>query len=158
MAAAASARPAPEMGPRAALLVWGGAPLVVGLALVGVGAEEEGAALALAGLFNVIYGIHTFGRLGPDDAEDEAGAADAARAAASSAVWTGALTLAAGLVVVIDGYFVRRLPLGSWAAVPLAVTAVGLLRLQQGAAARRAAQRAAAKVEKKRRLGHRRAP
>lgn len=37
----------------------------VGLALVGTGPSEVGMAISLAGLLTLIYGIHTFGRLGP---------------------------------------------------------------------------------------------
>ncbi|MFO0588193.1 MAG: hypothetical protein U0441_11665 [Polyangiaceae bacterium] len=36
-----------------------------GLALVGTGPNEVGMAITLAGLLTLIYGIHTFGRLGP---------------------------------------------------------------------------------------------
>lgn len=41
----------------------------LGLALVGVGPSEAGMAVTLAGLLTLIYGIHTFGRLGPDPAK-----------------------------------------------------------------------------------------
>jgi hypothetical protein len=165
MAAATEPRPAIELAPRTALLVWGGAPLVVGLALVGAGADE-GAALALAGLFNTIYGIHTFGRLGPDDAPDEDGAASDREEAATNGVWTGALTFLAGLVVALDGHLVRRLgPVsGGWAAATYGVMAVGLLRVRQGVMAQRAGRVSArlrertAKVEKRRRLDKSPAP
>lgn len=42
---------------------------VLGLALVGTGPSEAGMAITLAGLLALIYGIHTFGRLGPEPAK-----------------------------------------------------------------------------------------
>jgi hypothetical protein len=47
------------------VLVAGGAALVVGVALVGLGPSNVGAALTLGALVTMLYGIHTFGRLGP---------------------------------------------------------------------------------------------
>lgn len=41
--------------------------LLLGLAMVGVGESDAGAGVTLVGLLVVIYGIHTFGRLGPDE-------------------------------------------------------------------------------------------
>jgi hypothetical protein len=41
---------------------------ILGLALVGVGPSDAGMAVTLAGLLTLIYGIHTFGRLGPEPA------------------------------------------------------------------------------------------
>jgi len=159
MTAATEPRPRPsiELGPRTALLLWGGAPLVIGLALVGVG-SDAGAAVALAGLLNTIYGIHTFGRLGPDEPAGDGDAAGAGRQeAAADAFWTGGLTFLAGLVVAFDGHLVRHLDLrlGPWAVATYGVMAVGLARVRQGFVAQRAAARArerAARVEKRRRL------
>jgi hypothetical protein len=54
-------------GPRRALLA-GSSLLLVGLAMVGVDSSTEGAALTLLGILILIYGIHRFGRLGPDEA------------------------------------------------------------------------------------------
>jgi hypothetical protein len=52
-------------GPRHA--VGGGALLLlVGLAMVAVGPSKVGMAVTLLALPLLIYGIHTFGRLGPD--------------------------------------------------------------------------------------------
>jgi hypothetical protein len=150
MPATTEPRPPIEIGPRSALLLWGGVPLLIGLALVGAGAEDEGAAIALAGLLNTIYGIHTFGRLGPDDAEE--GAASGRREAAENAVWTGALTVVAGLAVAVDGHLVRHLAPGGWAVTAYGALIVGALRVRQGLAGRRAAARATARVEKRRRL------
>jgi tetrahydromethanopterin S-methyltransferase subunit C len=151
MAAATEPRPPIELGPRSALLFWGGGLLLIGLALVGAGAEDEGAALALAGLLNTIYGIHTFGRLGPDDAAE--GPDGSRQQIAQVAVWTGALTLVAGLAVALDGHLVRHLAPGGWAVVTYGVMAVGALRIRQGFVARRPAR-----VEKRRRLRKSAAP
>jgi hypothetical protein len=41
--------------------------LMMGLAAVGVGDSDVGAGLTLFSLVLLIYGIHTFGRLGPDE-------------------------------------------------------------------------------------------
>jgi hypothetical protein len=52
--------------PRRALSA-GSALLLVGLAMVGVDSSSEGAVVTLIGLLILIYGIHSFGRLGPDE-------------------------------------------------------------------------------------------
>jgi hypothetical protein len=44
----------------------GGLLLVAGLALVGVGPSDAGMALTLLALLVLIYGIHSFGRLGTE--------------------------------------------------------------------------------------------
>ncbi|WP_437950291.1 hypothetical protein WME98_05350 [Sorangium sp. So ce296] len=44
----------------------GGMLLVAGLALVGVGPSDAGMGLTLIALVVLIYGIHSFGRLGPE--------------------------------------------------------------------------------------------
>jgi hypothetical protein len=60
-----AASPAEQRGARRALAA--GATLGIGgLALVGIGPSDAGIALTLAGLLLLIYGIHTFGRLGPE--------------------------------------------------------------------------------------------
>lgn len=41
--------------------------LLLGLALIGVGPSEIGMVITLLALVALIYGIHTFGRLGPDE-------------------------------------------------------------------------------------------
>ena len=51
--------------PRLALAI-GGALAAVGLAIVGVGPSDFGAAVTLLGLVVFIGGIHSFGRLGPE--------------------------------------------------------------------------------------------
>lgn len=59
-------------------LTVGAVLLVLGLAVVGSG-STDGAAIALTGLIVTIYGIHTFGRLGPEgDAESPEPAATTA--------------------------------------------------------------------------------
>jgi hypothetical protein len=63
--ASAKAAAKAEKGPRGALRA-GGTLLVVGLAMVGIDASEAGTAVTLIGLLVLIYGIHTFGRLGPE--------------------------------------------------------------------------------------------
>lgn len=50
--------------PRRALTA-GGVFLLLGLALVGMGPSDPGMVVTLAALLLMIYGIHTFGRLGP---------------------------------------------------------------------------------------------
>lgn len=56
----------------------GGVLLLCGLAMVGIGPSDMGMGVTLAGLVVTIFGIHTFGRLGPDAApgaqDAEAGA------------------------------------------------------------------------------------
>jgi hypothetical protein len=54
----------PERRPRLALAA-GGVLLVLGLALVGGGPSDFGKWVALAALLLLIYGVHSFGRLGP---------------------------------------------------------------------------------------------
>lgn len=44
----------------------GGLLLVAGLALVGVGPSDAGMALTVLALLVLVYGIHSFGRLGPE--------------------------------------------------------------------------------------------
>ena len=63
--ASAKAAAKAEQRPRNALRA-GGTLLLVGLAMVGIDASDAGTAVTLAGLLVLIYGIHTFGRLGPD--------------------------------------------------------------------------------------------
>src|SRR4051812_45263889 len=101
----AETTPPIEQAPRRALL-WGAGLLVLGLAAVGVGQADEGAALAPAGLLITIFGIHRFGRLGPDDpAPKEAPGVTApvdfaaVRAGAVDAIWMGGLAVLAGTVV-----------------------------------------------------------
>jgi len=55
-----------ERRPRRAL-TWGGALLLFGLAMVGIGSAESGSIVTLLGLGILVYGIHTFGRLGPEE-------------------------------------------------------------------------------------------
>jgi hypothetical protein len=52
-------------GPRRVIAI-GGMLLAVGLALVGIGPSDEGMAITLFALLALIYGVHAFGRLGPD--------------------------------------------------------------------------------------------
>src|SRR5690348_8584547 len=91
-----------EQAPRRALL-WGGGVLVAGLAAVGVGQPDEGAVLALCGLVVIIYGIHRFGRLGPDDPrarEDGDPQGDAV-----DTLWKAGLVLIVGLAITLGSYF-----------------------------------------------------
>lgn len=50
-------------------LVAGGALVPFGLALVGTGPSEAGAFVSLGALLTLIYGIHAYGRLGPDEGD-----------------------------------------------------------------------------------------
>ena len=52
------------------VLVAAGAVLILGLAVVGVSASPLGRWITLAGLLLMIFGVHTFGRLGPESARD----------------------------------------------------------------------------------------
>lgn len=61
---AAASEPPDPATPRRALTV-GGAFLLLGLALVGTGPSEIGMVVTLGALLMLIYGVHTFGRLGP---------------------------------------------------------------------------------------------
>lgn len=88
---------AAEAGPRRTL-AWGGAALTLGLAIVGVGSPAEGGPVALAGLLIVIYGIHRFGRLGPDDIDPGEAYATSL---ASDAIVAGAAALLAGTAFVV---------------------------------------------------------
>jgi len=151
--------PAIEGGARSALLVWGGGMLVAGIALVGVGAGAEGAPLALAGLFNTVYGIHTFGRLGQDDVLDPEGSG---APLVSSMAWTGALTALAGILVALDHHGVwtgghpgLRPQAGSWAITAYGLVALGLARV---ARARSLETGRKAKVEKRRHMDKSPAP
>jgi hypothetical protein len=171
MAAAAGAASATaasrdiEEGPRSALLVWGGGMLIAGLSLVGAGAGAEGAPLALAGLLNTIYGIHTFGRLGPEDlgAPGESSGESSASARATSMIWTGVLTALAGGILAVD-HALGKGGVGPWVVTTYGLVLLGLARVRQG---RRAlaggakpdnARRAKARVEKRRRLDKSPAP
>lgn len=51
--------------PRRSLAV-GALALLVGLGLVGTGESDLGMAIVLGALLVLIYGVHSFGRLGPD--------------------------------------------------------------------------------------------
>lgn len=69
---AAPARPAtsPHAERRARrALISGSALLLLGLAMVGVDTTDVGAAITLLGLLILIFGIHSYGRLGPDEPE-----------------------------------------------------------------------------------------
>jgi hypothetical protein len=75
--------------------------LILGLSLVGIGYDGAGMVPALGGLLVLVYGIHTFGRLGPVDEapppEDEP--LLATERAAWSGIWLGGLFAVAGLAV-----------------------------------------------------------
>ena len=53
-----------ERRPRRALAI-GGVLLALGLAIVGVGPSDLGTGITIVALVTLIYGVHTFGRLGP---------------------------------------------------------------------------------------------
>jgi hypothetical protein len=148
MATAASPiAPSFERGPRRSLF-WGGGLMVLGLALVGVGAPDEGAVISLLGLFLTIYGIHTFGRLGEEGAPPDE--ASLARARASDQMWRGGLAFLAGAAVTASGYVAAS---GGGSAV-LAYGAIlgGAIQFFRGLAARGQVRKPQAKVEKRRRL------
>jgi hypothetical protein len=168
MAAAAVIGSGVESGARSALLVWGGGLLIAGLVLVGAGAGAEGAPVALAGLLNTLYGIHTFGRLGPEDLGPDPGETGdpAARARAASMIWTGLLTALGGGVVAVDRVL-GNYATGPWVVTTFGLVLLGLVRVGQGRRAREAAIRGAEaapvrkktrRVEKRRRLDKSPAP
>ena len=47
-------------------LVVGALLLLIGVGLVGVGPSEAGSVIVVVALLAMIYGVHSFGRLGPD--------------------------------------------------------------------------------------------
>ncbi len=55
-----------EANARRALML-GGALLLLGLAFAGVGRATIASVVAIPGLVLMIFGIHTFGRLGPQE-------------------------------------------------------------------------------------------
>ena len=143
-----------ERGPRSTLLVWGGGFLVFGIALVGVGEAAVGAPFLLAGLLNTVYGIHTYGRLGPEDETPDA--EGVARATRSTTAWTGGLTALAGVLVAVDHFTTARISTDAAAGT---LVAYGLVVL--GFARVMRAQRkpkVKAKVEKRRRMDKSPAP
>jgi hypothetical protein len=98
-------------------LGWGAGALILGLAVVGIGSDDLGVLPVLAGLLILVYGIHKYGRLGPEE-ERAAAVAEGAPAkappsvppspdleAAQSTVWTGiwmgGLVAVAGLAVAL---------------------------------------------------------
>jgi hypothetical protein len=56
-------------------LVAGGALLPVGLGLVGIESSDVGMAVTLIALIVLLYGVHSFGRLGPGGRPDRSPAA-----------------------------------------------------------------------------------
>ena len=142
-----------EQGPRSALLLWGGGLLILGIGLVGVGEASVGAAPLLAGLFNIVYGIHTYGRLGPED-DDSRDAEGTARAAATSMGWTGGLTALAAALVAVDHYLTPGAQGAADIVATYGLVALGVSRLLR--AGRRPKMKA--KVEKRRRMDKSPAP
>jgi hypothetical protein len=65
-----------EQKPRRTLIA-GSALVLLGLASVGVDSSDVGAGLTLLGTLLMIFGIHTFGRLGPDTPPESPGDQDA---------------------------------------------------------------------------------
>jgi hypothetical protein len=127
-------------------LAWGGAILVLGIALVGVGVDKAGAAPVLAGLLLTILGIHTYGRLGPegDDAGEPWGLG-------WTNIWRGGLVAIAGAAVVAGAA-----PEGTAAVTAYGAILAGGLVLAQGwrsrAAEKEAASRASKPSRKKRKV------
>ncbi len=115
--------------------------------------EPLGAAPLLAGLLNIVYGIHTYGRLGPEGEATDSEAQQ--RAEASSVSWTVGLTALAGLVVAGD-----RLASSGTRGLGDLVAPFGLLGLVlvRWLGWRGLRRRANAKVERRRRMDKSAAP
>jgi hypothetical protein len=129
-------------------LAWGAAILVLGIALVGVGVDKAGAAPVLAGLLLTIFGIHTYGRLGPDgDAAGEPSQALRGAALAwglgSTNVWRGGLVAVAGCAVVAG-----TTPEGIAAVTSYGAILAGGLVLVRGWRSRAAEKEAASRASK----------
>jgi hypothetical protein len=144
-----------EQGPRSALLVWGGAFLILGIGMVGVGAAAVGSPLVLAGLLNVVYGIHTYGRLGPEDETPDA--EGVARATRSTTAWTGGLTALAGVLVAVDHFTTGARATSDAAAGTLVAYGLVVLGFARVIQAQRK-PKVKAKVEKRRRMDKSPAP
>ncbi len=95
----ASPLPTPEALARRTLAIGAGT-LIAGLALVGIGYDGAGVVPALGGLLVLVYGIHTFGRLGPvEDAPAEEEPREAVERDAWAGIWLGGLIAGAGVAV-----------------------------------------------------------
>jgi hypothetical protein len=141
-------------------LLWGALILAAGLALVGVGSAEVGAIPVMAGLFLTIFGIHTYGRLGPEDGADTGEIDERARAAAHGAIWQGGLTVLGGLVVTLSTYYAAESRGGAYVVAWGAMLA-GAGRAWMGVHAlrgRKPKAKARGRVEKKRRMDKSPAP
>jgi hypothetical protein len=151
-------------------LGWGAGALILGLAVVGAGSDDLGVLPVLAGLLILVYGIHKYGRLGPE--EELAHAApvtegapaersqspdpEAAQGTVWTAIWMGGLTAVAGLAVALGTVG------GSGVKLVLAYGAIafGAIRVFRGLSAlprvspapRLVGSRVANRVEKRRRL------
>jgi len=142
-------------------LLWGALVLASGLALVGAGSDEVGAVPVLAGLFLTILGIHTYGRLGPEDGGD---AGDDADPAARGALWQGGLTAFAGLAVTLGTYYGAKVgssaQVVAWGAVLVGAGRAWMGLRAAGKASRRARSGGKARrgVEKRRRMDKSPAP
>jgi hypothetical protein len=138
-----------DHGPRQSL-GWGAGVLVIGLALVGVGADQVGSVVVLAGLLLTIYAIHTYGRLGPDEPDEGAQrpvAANAARSEAWRNVWRGGLVALAAVVTVAGSTSEGMTTMLFYLAI-----AAGAVLVARGARGLSTSRQAANKVEKRRRL------
>lgn len=58
--------PSPRERTARKALVVGALLLLAGVGLVGVGPSDAGSVIVVVALLAMIYGVHSFGRLGPD--------------------------------------------------------------------------------------------
>ena len=125
------------------LLVVAASLVVIGLGMVGTGSTEEGRVFALEGVGLLIWGVHNFGRLGPDDEIDARQSSEADRRgralqAAELAVGDGVIIGLIGVAIAASArMFAQEHEAGGGVAAYCAI-AVGAYRAYRGLDARRA--------------------
>ena len=85
---------------RVAALGYGGTLAAAGLAFAVMGAPNIGGIATLLGVVGLVFGIHSFGRLGSDTTVRTS---DARRKNLSNRTWLGGLAFGIGVIVLADG-------------------------------------------------------